>query len=238
MTNGSVPFRHFFITRYSLCNADSDWHARRLELFRRIYLPSLESQDCREFYCLLLADHGFPDAPRLRLGELLPDDRYRLVPVQARGPTSFDHRDVLAPLLELSEDAPFIITTRMDSDDAIASDFVSRLQACFQEQPFEVINFRRGFVWQAGRIGLADCPSNMFLSMISARRSLVHCYARPHRKMQDDYPTRELTGTPAWLHLQHASAFSTQNGSRLTPLQSSRPDTLLPATFFVDLKGL
>jgi hypothetical protein len=85
MTNGSVPFRHFFITRYSLCNADSDWHARRLELFRRIYLPSLESQDCREFFCLLLADHGFPDAPRLRLGELLPDDRYRLVPVEAHG---------------------------------------------------------------------------------------------------------------------------------------------------------
>jgi hypothetical protein len=238
MTTGPTPFRHFIITRYSLRNADRAWHERRLELFRRVYLPSLESQNCRDFFCLLLADREFPDQTRRQLLELLPDERYRLLQVKSRGPMGCDERDFIGPLLELADDAPYVVTTRMDSDDAIACDFVSRLQERFQEQACEVINFRRGLFWQSGRVCAADCPSNMFLSVISARSPLVHCYARPHVKMQSEFPTRNLAGAPAWLHLRHASAYSAQTASRLVELSSSYPDSRLPAVFSVNLNGL
>jgi hypothetical protein len=173
-----------------------------------------------------------------QLLESLPDERYRLLHVASRGPMGCDERDFVEPLMELADDAPYIVTTRMGSDDAIACDFVARLQECFQEQPCEVLNFRRGYFWQSGRIRAADCRSNMFLSVISARWPLVHCYARPHTRMEGAFLTRNLTGAPAWLHLRHPSAYSAQTGSRLFALSSSVSDSQLPAVFHVNLNGL
>lgn len=82
-------------------------------------------------------------------------------------------RDSFArPVAELTGTgpAPYLITTRIDSDDAMAVDFMAAVQAQFGRQERLFVNFTRGVqIDRTGAVYRSDVLSNPFVSLIERR---------------------------------------------------------------------
>jgi hypothetical protein len=59
-----------------------------------------------------------------------------------------------------------LITTRLDNDDTVASDFVARIQHAARGEDRLYINFPFGYQWENGRIYYYMHFANPFLSLV------------------------------------------------------------------------
>ena len=85
-------------------------------------------------------------------------------------------RDTFAEPAAAVGDAPFLITTRIDSDDAMAVDFMATVQAQFARQERLFVSITRGVqIDRSGAVYLSDQLSNPFLSLIERREFRAAC---------------------------------------------------------------
>ena len=124
------------------------WMDDRLELFDKYCVPSVMNQSNKNFTWLVVFDPKTPSKYRERIeryrddGVLVPlyaesrcRDEARVVAGRFRGKLlRFLHFEAALPAArdyitqKLNPDADYVITTRLDNDDAIHSDFVRRVQ--------------------------------------------------------------------------------------------------------------
>lgn len=200
-------FHHFIVTRYSLLRVNPEWQARRLELLRAVYLPSLQSQTNPNFSVKLLVNDRMPRKFRLAMEDCFPDDRFSVV---TTGFSHYNFKDAdrrwLRDWLLKETGAEFLITTRVDSDDAVAVDFVERIQDQFAEQVDTAVSFPYGYTFVDGMYYLRRYPGNMFLSMISPRDSCRHCHQASHGRLTKEFDTVYVDDSPGWVHFRHSEA--------------------------------
>jgi len=153
-----MRFQHFLMTRFNvglypkrmdLAYSDKlgkvpaedpdKWMESRFELFERFCVPSVRNQSIKDFTWLVVFDAKTPQHYLDRAKRLGRD--CHLVPLRAeRG-----HRRTLRVHVtkNLKPDTEYLITSRMDNDDAIHRDFVKALQDCLRREPPKR---RRGFI--------------------------------------------------------------------------------------------
>ncbi|KRE37767.1 hypothetical protein ASG73_08995 [Janibacter sp. Soil728] len=218
-----APFDHFLLTRFSAvmapdaAPASEDWLYYRLGFFVDAALPSVLSQRGGQgFEWLVLLDDRCSAGFRDEVEELAQGT---FTPIWTHEPF---RRDSFAEHVAVRSHAPFVITTRMDSDDAIAVDFMASVQAQFVEQPQLFVGFPRGIqIERSGAVHRCDVLSNPFLSLIEARRDgepPATVYVTKHARARGHGRLREVAAPPMWAQVLHGSNVSNiVNGVRVHP---------------------
>lgn len=202
-------FEHFVITRFGVRWRQQDpppdeaWLRYRLGLFEAVCLPSVLSQTNAAFRWLLLIDRGCR-APWLEdaLAELGAGHAFEVIWMEQLFWTGID-----AVVTERAT-AAHVITTRLDSDDAIARDYLSRVQATFDGQDGLYVNFQRGLQFERdGALYSYLHPANAFLSFIERRtpgtpvRTVFSSTAHPDAAKYGD--VLQVSAPPCWIIVVH-----------------------------------
>jgi hypothetical protein len=166
-----VDFTHVIMTRFnmptpgkeSLIRSRPGWLAGRFELFERYCLPSIAAQTTRDFHWVVYFDVETPPEFRERIEAcraVFPFVPYFTEFFQAEGwPRS--RRELLG------QPTPWLLTTRFDSDDALAVDHAARLQVAVEAAAPTTrtsFNLIHGVVIEDGRVYAHAHPSNAFAS--------------------------------------------------------------------------
>ena len=216
-------FEHFFLTRYSavfardMPPAQEDWLRYRLGFFVEACLASMTRQSVGNFRWLVFTDDRCSDEFRADF-ESLAEGCFE--PVWTHEVFWNDvYRDAVA---ERSE-APYLITTRLDSDDAVAIDFVASVQAQFGHQDRLFVDFPRGLqLDRSGAVYRYDHVSNPFVSLIERRQpgqAPMTAFGRGmHGRVRDLGPLREVITPPMWIQVVHGGNLANDiRGPRVHP---------------------
>ena len=119
--------------------------------------------------------------------------------------------------------SPYLITTRLDNDDALSNDHMASVQRAFQDQSREFISFPFGLQSLRGHLYNVYWTANPFLSLIErvgndGRFTTVFCVA--HDRVRDQGKVRGIVDAPQWLQVLHGS--NLHNALRGWPRLNSR----------------
>ncbi len=218
-----VDFDHFLLTRFSAVfdgaapPASEDWLYYRLGFFVDAAHPSVVGQRGAAFTWLVLFDDRCPDGFRAEVEALAADGSFTPL---------WTHRPFQAGLfgeaIAARSAAPYLITTRMDSDDAIATDHMAAVQARFAHQERLFVNFTRGVqLDRSGAVYRRDDVSGPFLSLIERRgpaHPLTVYGAAAHTRARALAPVLEVQAPPMWAQVVHGSnLMNIVNGPRISP---------------------
>lgn len=178
-------YKHFIITRFNLkldnlpkikirdsAEQYNDWLKNRFYLFEKYCYPSIINQSCTDFYWLVLFDINTPPIYRQKIKQyekasslfkpiFLDNGDYDTVKGK--------FNEVADLYLDMNDE--FVITTRIDNDDAFHKDMISSVQRCFNMQDDLFISFTYGFQYDIINKVFARIfyRNNHFISRIERR---------------------------------------------------------------------
>jgi GT2 family glycosyltransferase len=202
----------------SAAQVDEAWLADRMRLFETYCVPSVRRQTSRAFDWLVFFDAATPRPWRDRIEATAAGAGFR--PVFLDVP--FDAEQAAAAIggLGLGE-APFLLTSRLDNDDALAPHFVAAVQGAFRPRPLEFLNFPLGYQLAEGRVFLRPYLASSFVTLVEQAGDgpwrTVH-FVQHH--LVGRYPVRQLPSGPAWLQVVHGRNMA--NEVRGIPVAGSR----------------
>ena len=204
----TVEFDHVILTRFSVRFAgsppiDEDWLAYRWAFFRDALASSLARQTERGFQWLVFFDVDTPEWLREEIDALRVD---LFTPVYVSSWSSGIAQQAVAGV----SSAPYLITTRIDSDDAVARQFVADVQSHFDRQESLYINLLCGVqVERTGEVYRYDEPSNPFISYIEKRADSVPprtvFFSLSHGRSRWYADLLNVVGPPRWMQVIHGS---------------------------------
>ena len=215
-------FDHVLLTRFSAVldpvgrAPQEDWLHYRLGFFYDACLPSVASQQGADFTWLVMLDDRCSDEFRTSMEELAAG---AFTPVWTHEPF---RRDSFARHVAARSDAPYLITSRLDSDDALAVDFMARVQAQFDGQDRMFVNFPRGIqIDRSGAVYRTDIVSSPFLSLVERRREghgPETVYVAKHARARSHAPLRQVDAPVMWAQVVHDDNVSNiVNGRQVHP---------------------
>jgi hypothetical protein len=229
--------QHFLLTRLNsrlgwiqdYQGLDPEWLESRFALFERFCIPAVAAQAV-QFEWLVFLDHETPTSFRDRLEPFI---RSRLLtPIFVEGPLT-DRLAVAEVRARVSPDAEVVITTRLDSDDGVRSDYLSRVQSKALAVGEGFLNFPVGVQWRAGRCYACVEASNPFISRVERRRpdsgwapDTVFCDV-DHDNLIRVFPVRQVLSPPAWLQVVHGKNVEREKRGIRWPLR--RPPSAIVA---------
>jgi hypothetical protein len=206
----SETFTHLLLTRFntplndraSPQRLEPEWLLPRLDLFERYCLSSVKAQRGAKFEWLVFCDDASPGWFRDRLaayGSVLNA-------IYISGPAT---DAVIAAAVKSSGfvRSQYLITTRLDNDDAISRDHFSLVQKAFQYQERQFLMFPFGLQLYRGALYNVYWRSNPFLSLIErvgedSEFTTVFCVR--HDRITQQEKVRYLGRSPQWLQVLHA----------------------------------
>jgi len=217
---------HLILTRFN-CRFDAAWTSvaldpawlgPRFELFEQYCLPSVLAQDCQNFTWILFFDEETPAPFRQKAQALHSMGAGNIRPIFVRRLTGDIIRQTIGD--HINRGASHVITTRLDNDDGLATDFISRLQAAFRPiQGKEYLNVTEGFILCDGRIYRQSDPHNAFVSLVEPTDGKIEgVWTWPHTEIGRHAPVRQIGGGPGWLQIIHGTNVSNKvRGVRVGP---------------------
>lgn len=142
--------KHVIITRFSVPNLweskldnDDEYLKYRLRLFCQFCLPSIKSQLSQEFVWLVLFGKDTPNWFRAHISKWESDKI--MIPIYVSNWVDATQK-IKNWIYNNSRSVDFIVTTRLDSDDSLASNFVIKIKECIPEalQQFEKWKTQKG----------------------------------------------------------------------------------------------
>jgi hypothetical protein len=221
-------FDHLIVTRYNVpiswgrrgqLHADEDWLEERQRLFERYCLPSviLAERSCPSVTWVLLCSVDSPASLRTFMEQVVQFHPW-IVPMYVDENALIS--DIVDESLKKRTNKPcrFLLTTRLDSDDAVGRDFVKDLrQAAERSLELEflgkrelpaLINFPFGCQTVHGRLYFSADLGNPFISLLEERSEdepIISCYLGTHRDLHKSARTvsQLMTSGPSWLQVIH-----------------------------------
>lgn len=202
--------KHFILMRWNLPGSlhhsnldlvsDPRWQARRRELFERYCLPSVVRQTAPDFTWLFFAYTKIMTEADLEWfrGQ---DDRLRIVAVEE--PDSSGVPEAREAVTRLSSKDDWIITTRLDSDDVLHRDHLSKVRVDYSGHR-KVVEFKRGFYYDVMRDELRGVQEtqNAFVSVLEPAQGARTAWGWPHHKIGEENEILYLD-EPGWIALVH-----------------------------------
>ncbi len=186
--------KHILMTRFNVVVAegaqapDEMWLRDRLRWFEAFTVPSVMAQTVQPDSWIIFCDAESPDW---------------LVDRMPHSATVWRVQGIFTPTVAaeaVSDVEGPIITTRLDNDDAIATDYLEAVQ---RESPVEgFVNFPHGLQLAGERLYRRSDPSNAFISR-AERQPVGTVFAVPHRSIIELYSVRQVKTAPMWLQVIH-----------------------------------
>lgn len=213
---------HVLLTRFnlpspgvqSLIRAKEGWLRERVDLFETYCLPSVLAQTCSDFTWIIYLD---PESPRwLRDRMAKHSETGAFSPVYRESVSEEelidDIRKIAGPVKR------YVMTTNLDNDDAISSDFISRLREVAPRSAAVAIYVKDGLIRSGEALYLHRYPRNAFNSVCTDWSEAKTCWSEWHTDFGAVMPVIELGGPPGWMQVVHGSNVSNRvRGSRISP---------------------
>ncbi|WP_026925404.1 glycosyltransferase [Glycomyces arizonensis] len=187
-------FLHVIATRHGIGVFDEDWFEYRQHLLEHLTLASIDAQTAKGFTWLIGVDRDMPPRARKALDRMLEGRPYaRVLEVELKR----DFKRAVAEWIKEESEArglDWAMSTRLDDDDAIHRDLVSRLHA--EAEAFLLRHERRsavfapvtGYNWvpaeRAGHRAFHPSPS-MGLTLFEPVGEARSVYDWNHMKLQE-----------------------------------------------------
>lgn len=207
----SRDFTHLLLTRFNTAIAfapspmrlDTEWLTSRLALFEQYCLSSVKAQQNASFRWLVFFDAASPAWFRERIRSLATI----FTPVYIEGGAT---DEVIAASVAATGlvSTPYLITTRLDNDDAIGKNHLALVQKAFCQQKRQFVAFPFGLQSYRGHLYNMYWPSNPFLSLIEAvspERRFTTVFCVPHNLVRQAGAVRSIVRTPQWLQVVHGA---------------------------------
>ncbi|MDX2213170.1 MAG: glycosyltransferase [Oculatellaceae cyanobacterium bins.114] len=212
------PFQHILITRMNVEwnisrpveeRNNLDFLSYRFNIFEKTCFPSVNAQSNKNFVWLLLLDSKLPDEFRKRVEQYTSTPQ--LIPVYIENKDTFLDQLKQAINTHLSASTTHLMTTNLDSDDAISKDFVATIQEQFKGQDFEFINFPFGFMYRFvdEKLYLRDWLTAPCHTLIEQRDNFETASNYKHDTITK-YKTRQIPTKPMWLMTVHGKNVRTK----------------------------
>ncbi|MEY3703430.1 MAG: hypothetical protein RLZZ561_1050 [Pseudomonadota bacterium] len=214
--------RHIILTRFNVptkgreadIRAKTGWLERRFDLFERFCLPSVAGQTRRDFSWIIYFDAMTPAPFRARIARA-----QQCFPFTALFRDALPLEDVRADVsAQLPNGKGRVLTTRLDNDDALARDFVARVQDAGAMHPTgTALNFPNGFSWRKGWVYAARDQSSPFASVVEDAVEFQTIWARPHAVLGEAFRLIQIEDGPAWLQVIHGDNVTNRIKGRQRP---------------------
>jgi N-acetylglucosaminyl-diphospho-decaprenol L-rhamnosyltransferase len=211
---------HVLLTRFNLpsvgpesvIRGQNGWLRERVGLFDEYCAPSVRNQTSRNFSWIIYFDPESPDWLRERISVYQAEGLFRPI---FRATVS--HEELLADIRSTVGPAPAgtLITTNLDNDDGLASDFVERLQSVVAPHSRAALYLVNGLIGSQGDLFLRHDPNNAFCSVRESWADPVACWTDQHPLLGRHMPVVEIGGAPGWLQVVHGSNVSNRIRGRL-----------------------
>lgn len=208
-----MHYNHIILTRFNLqYEADSNihlepgWLDERFRLFERYCLPSIVGQTKQTFTWVILASEQTPDVYRKRLTEYAAEHGNIAIHFCPY------YEDINQLYIHIGQQYSLgythLLSTRVDSDDMLAYDFVETLQSYISDMTTDhaILTFADGVQWfEHKNIALAaSYKKNHFLSFYEPSKALRTCIGIDHTKVPD-LLLRLLPDKGMWCEIVHRS---------------------------------
>lgn len=215
-------FDHFVITRFNVrmpwlsrfqaetrfCSPE--WIRGRIELFDKYCFPSVAGQTCQKFRWLVYFDVDSPDFLReaIQLWQ-------RCECFQPEYVDGFDLAQVRQTLRQLSNPSnTHILTTRLDSDDMLADNFVQAAQAAAQSVDHGFINMLHGFQLYGRHAFTVSHERNPFISLMEPIDTLATVVDGAHGDAHLHAQVIDVTEGRSWAQVIHGGNVANELDSR------------------------
>lgn len=206
-------FKHLILTRFNVPSkipifqkdqyarpvCDSAWMDHRFEIFERYCLPSMREQSCQNFEWCVFLDPLTEDRYKHRILSL-QKSYPKLTPVFLNKTTIRKSAQVFAG------SAPYLISTRLDSDDALHREAVALIQSRFCAQDFEFVNLEKGYRYDVEQNLLYAHEDNLghFMSLIEKNEGEIRSvYLASHHEVNQWGRVQQVSGGRYWLETCH-----------------------------------
>jgi hypothetical protein len=213
-----LRFRQFVQTRFNvridLSHGVEDWRAwcdHRAEVFLDVTLPSMLGQSSQQFDWLVYFDTERFDSTERVLAALEPHSNVHPLFYDGRGKTSWDlmGRARLGVSVRAS-DAEVVVTTKLDSDDALNRTYVERVAEQVGRLEREevgsglALNFTLGALLVEGRFFAFEYPHSPYLALVEPVGEPVTAMTIQHHRVHTRFPVRQIAvAEPMWLQVVH-----------------------------------
>ncbi|MDR0664705.1 MAG: putative rhamnosyl transferase [Helicobacteraceae bacterium] len=209
----SPTFIHIIFIRFSVPIAygktgitiDDSWLKYRLDIFKRITLPSLENQTNQNFYICVFFDARSPQwlIEENEREALRWQRRYFPIYVVSNADV-IEKSDTLALNLLKTNDS-FIISSRIDSDDAYHKKAIEALQNCFSAQEYRAFTFSKLLCFRDKPktvISKYRYRNSPFISVIEKAKTPLHIslFDKPHTAYTDATELNEIPYALQYIH--------------------------------------
>ena len=206
-----MDFTHIVLTRFNVATGyapstkgvDSDWLEERLALFKRYCLPTVSKQKEASFYWIVFCNLLSPPWFKQKMAEF----EHIFTTVYIDGLAT---DELLAQKVKESGlvTRPYLITTRIDNDDAMARSHLKMVQGEFRHQSREFISFALGLQLFRGSLYETCWANSPFLSLIekvAADGTFTTVLCTDHTLVKQVGKVRVLWRSPQWMQVLHAN---------------------------------
>lgn len=194
-----MRYKHLVITRFNIqisrsheARPTKEWMQERLRLFETYCLPCMVQQTAGDFTWLLLLDEHTDEEHMTKLRRMCGN--YPFIRIRPTAETN----DLTALYRQIAEEergeADWLVTTRLDNDDCVASDFVVQIQSAVREadMPYAISMPTGCQLFEKQHVMFElYCPNNHFVTLVE------RCNAEePQPRTVLDVDHRELTQLP------------------------------------------
>ncbi|WP_029137536.1 glycosyltransferase [Nakamurella lactea] len=224
MSEGESPAErtanHVLLTRFNLpsagvqelIRAKDGWLRERVSLFERFTVPSVVGQTNRHFTWLIYFDPASPQWLRQMIAKYEHDGTF--VPVFRESVSTEQMISDIRTIIGTPADD--LLTTNLDNDDVIATDFIARLQGGSVAEFQSAIYVRNGLIRTGGRLYTHRYPRNAFNSVRTPWATpTATCWSEWHTDFDKLMPAIEIGGDAGWMQVVHGSNVSNRVRGRL-----------------------
>lgn len=220
-------FEHFVITRFNLkflnyyhndkngkTTQTEDWLENRFQLFDKFCFPSLTGQTCQNFKWLVLFDINTPLIFKSRI-ETYQNQYSNFRPLYVE-PTDTELLDLIlrnAITSMSNKETQYIITSRIDNDDAFHINMIKDVQSFFQDKTEGFLNYNYGIQYDLSRSCATKIlyKNNHFISRIEKNDEHIKTVLSiDHTQIESESKVFSINNRrkPMWIEVIHENNLS------------------------------
>jgi hypothetical protein len=179
----------------------------RIKIFKDVCWPSLVHQTNKNFKVIVLVNPATPPKFMKQIKSICSGCGKMIVPCSKRADILPAVRDTIHTD---SKKKDFLITSRLDNDDGISSDFIEQIQNRFDKQKLEFVNFSHGYILNLNdknKIGFYKSTqfSNPFISLIESSKNFRTVHCGEHDRLNKIGHILQIDDKPNWIQTVHGN---------------------------------